>query len=218
MYRECINLLASQVESKAKRKIYLVGPASSGKSIAMAVVVAKMRAAGWLVFLSSHAFRQESSSLISLKILARKLLVDVNYSVTFLSDAKSIEHKCHSLQVLLVVQVMYIPEAKQLMSGGFFNRHPEQDKWDTPEVAKLILHYLVEGNPDRLGKDTSLDSDRTLRELAQQAIDSTDPHETVDLFLEVKKAVTCAPNSMVSILFLFPAPIPLCLFANIPEI
>ena len=49
MYRECINLLASQVQSKAKRKIYLVGPASSGKSIAMAVTVAKMRAAGWLV-------------------------------------------------------------------------------------------------------------------------------------------------------------------------
>lgn len=49
MYRACINLLASQVQSKAKRKIYLVGPASSGKSIAMAVTVAKMRAAGWLV-------------------------------------------------------------------------------------------------------------------------------------------------------------------------
>lgn len=93
---------------------------------------------------------------------------------------------------------MYIPEAKQLMSGGFFNRHPEQDKWDTPEVAKLILHYLVEGNPERADKDTSPSSGKTLRELAQQAIDSSDPHETVDLFLEVKQAVAAAPNALVS--------------------
>lgn len=93
---------------------------------------------------------------------------------------------------------MYIPEAKQLMSGGFFNRHPEQEKWDTPEVAKLILHYLVEGNPERADEVTSVTSGKTLRQLAQQAIDSTDPHETVDLFLEVKEAVTAAQNVLVS--------------------
>lgn len=51
MYRECMNALALKVASKSERKMYLVGAASSGKSIAMAIVVAKMRASGWLVSL-----------------------------------------------------------------------------------------------------------------------------------------------------------------------
>ncbi len=96
---------------------------------------------------------------------------------------------------------MYVPEAKQLMSGGFFNRHPEQEVWDTPEVAKLILHYLIEGNPERVEQDSSPESGESLRELAQKAIDSTDPHETIDIFLEVKRAVAAAPNALVRISF-----------------
>ena len=110
---------------------------------------------------------------------------------------------------------MYIPEAKQLMSGGFFNRHPEQDKWDTPEAAKLILHYLMEGNPERVDTETSPESGKTLRELARQAIDSTDPHETIDLFLEVKRAVTATPNTMVGILLYCLASAPL--YASTPS-
>ena len=52
MYRECMNALALKVASKSESKMYLVGAASSGKSIAMAIVVAKMRASGWLVSLN----------------------------------------------------------------------------------------------------------------------------------------------------------------------
>lgn len=92
---------------------------------------------------------------------------------------------------------MYIPEARQLTSGGFFNRHPEIDTWDTPEIAKLLLYYLVEGNPIRSDEVKGEKSGRTLRELAQQAIDSSDPHETVDIFLEAKAAVAAAPNALV---------------------
>ena len=95
-------------------------------------------------------------------------------------------------------QVMYIPEAKQLTSGGFFNRHAtEEGRWDTPEVAKLILHYLLEGNPGRMEQERSPRSGENLAHLARQAIDSTDPQTVVDLFLEVKEGVAAASNALV---------------------
>lgn len=84
-----------------------------------------------------------------------------------------------------------------MISGGFFNRHPDLPQWDTPEIAKLMLHYLIQGNPRRIEEDKSQSSGRSLRELAQAAIDSNDPHTTVDLFLEVKETVAAAPNSLV---------------------
>lgn len=56
LYRECMHSLAFEVFSKASKKIYLVGPASSGKSIALATVVAQMRSIGWLVCPLPRAF------------------------------------------------------------------------------------------------------------------------------------------------------------------
>lgn len=96
------------------------------------------------------------------------------------------------------MQVMYIPEAKQLTAGGFFNRHPDLPVWDTPEIAKLMLHYLVEGNPNRADTEKSQKSGRSLRELAQAAASTTDPHLIVDLFLEAKDTVAAASNALVS--------------------
>ena len=51
LYRESIYVLATEVAAKASKKMYLVGPSSSGKSIAMATVVVQLRALGWLVSL-----------------------------------------------------------------------------------------------------------------------------------------------------------------------
>ena len=48
MYRQCMHALATDVFHKARKQIYLVGPASSGKSIAMATLVTQMRSLEWL--------------------------------------------------------------------------------------------------------------------------------------------------------------------------
>lgn len=45
---------------------------------------------------------------------------------------------------------MYVPQAKQLTHGGFFVRHEASGQWDTAECAKLMMHYLVVGNPGRV--------------------------------------------------------------------
>lgn len=50
-YRKCMHALTTGVLSKDHKKIYIVGPASSGKSITMATAVIQMRALGWLVCL-----------------------------------------------------------------------------------------------------------------------------------------------------------------------
>lgn len=53
MFRECIDTLILEVASKESKKLFLIGPTGSGKSIALAAVVTKMRELGWLVNPSS---------------------------------------------------------------------------------------------------------------------------------------------------------------------
>jgi type II secretory ATPase GspE/PulE/Tfp pilus assembly ATPase PilB-like protein len=49
LFRECIDTLILEVASKESKKLFLVGPTSSGKSISLAAVVSKMRSLNWLV-------------------------------------------------------------------------------------------------------------------------------------------------------------------------
>ena len=94
--------------------------------------------------------------------------------------------------------MLYIPEARQLIGGGTFSKNSTHDYWDTPEVAKLILHYFIKGNPHRIDQDRSPRSGKTLREIAQPAFEEdAQPEAVVDAFLEVREAVALAPSAMV---------------------
>lgn len=49
MYRECMHKLTQSALAGKRRQIYLTGPPSSGKSIALAATVSALRAKGWMV-------------------------------------------------------------------------------------------------------------------------------------------------------------------------
>lgn len=93
---------------------------------------------------------------------------------------------------------MYVPEAKQLTTGGTFSKSAVKGYWDTPEIAKLLLHYFIKGNPHRIDQDRSPVSGKTLREVAQPAFEEeAEPGPVVDAFLEVREALRLASNAMV---------------------
>lgn len=94
------------------------------------------------------------------------------------------------------LQVMYIPQAKQLTHGGFFYQN-EEGSWDTPESAKLVLQYFLSANYERVSTETSPRSGRTLESLIEGAMESSEATEVIDLFLEVKETVASARNAMV---------------------
>lgn len=95
---------------------------------------------------------------------------------------------------------MYVPQAKQLTHGGFFSRSGDSSLWDTPEVAKLLMHYLVAAHPERAAQVTSPASGRTLQQLVQDALAASEAGVVVDAFLEVKQTVAAAENAMVGAL------------------
>ena len=60
MFRYCMDHLLNMANKRGRRRktgrqhVYLTGPASSGKSIALAFVVSQLRAQGWLVSTYLH--------------------------------------------------------------------------------------------------------------------------------------------------------------------
>jgi hypothetical protein len=97
------------------------------------------------------------------------------------------------------MQVMYVPQPKQLTHGGFFQKHEASGMWDTAECAKLMMHYLVAGNPIRVDDVISPKSGHSIRQLVEAALKNKEASEVVDTFLEVKAAVAGAPDSLVGV-------------------
>ena len=71
------------------------------------------------------------------------------------------------------------------MDGGTFAFNEEKDGYDTPESAKYILHNLLVSHGDALGKLRMPDSDRSLAEVAADALEATEPAAAVTAALNV---------------------------------
>ena len=96
---------------------------------------------------------------------------------------------------LSILQVWYIPQAKQLTHGGFFFE-TDEGVWDTPESARMLLKHLKQGNTDRISTLKTANG-KSVIQLIDQAVQQTDAKKTVDLFLEIREAVCNADDVLV---------------------